>query len=118
MKKTDLIAAAGALPEAWRSSVVGVAAGANVKVLRMDAAPYPAESHAFAEGLLVLEGRMHLEIRGEIVSVGAGEILIVPAGEPHAVAAGSHGTLVILDPPGCVSPAAASALRAAESGAG
>ena len=96
--KFDLGTVAGELPEAWRSTIVATAAGVNVKVLRMDGAPYAAESHGFAEGLLVLEGRMNLDVAGEIVSVGAGEIIVVPAGVPHAVTPGSHGTLVILDP--------------------
>ena len=47
--------------------------------------------------LLVLEGHMNLEIEGKTVCVQAGEVFIVPAGQPHAVAAGSQGTLVIID---------------------
>ena len=33
----------------------------------------------------------------EVTEVNAGEVFIVPAGVPHAVAPGSHGTLVIID---------------------
>jgi quercetin dioxygenase-like cupin family protein len=95
--KTNLIDAAQALPTAWRSTVLGQAAGANVKVLRMDAAAYPDEWHDFDEALLVLDGQMNLDIRGQRVEVSAGEMFIVPAGVPHAVAPGSHGTLVIID---------------------
>ncbi|HVU81110.1 MAG TPA: hypothetical protein VHD89_03795 [Rhodanobacteraceae bacterium] len=40
---------------------------------------------------------MKLGIGGEVVTVCAGQIYIVPANTPHAVAAGSHGTLVIID---------------------
>ncbi|MBI3525228.1 MAG: cupin domain-containing protein [Betaproteobacteria bacterium] len=97
MSKHNLSQEAHDLPVPWQSRVVGKAAGANVKVLRMDATPYANEAHDFAEALLVLEGHMNLEIKGQMVRVGAGEIYIVPAGEPHAVAPGSHGTLVIID---------------------
>jgi quercetin dioxygenase-like cupin family protein len=88
---------AKALQSAWRSTLLGQAAGANLKVLRMDAAAYPDESHDFDEALLVLEGQMNLSIQGKQVEVLAGEVFIVPAGVPHAVAPGSHGTLVIVD---------------------
>ncbi|MGS5089838.1 cupin domain-containing protein [Hydrogenophaga sp. A37] len=97
LPKINLIDAAQALPTAWRSTVLGQAAGANVKVLRMDAAAYPDESHAFDEALLVLDGQMNLDIQGQQIEVTAGEVFIVPAGVPHAVAPGSHGTLVIID---------------------
>ncbi|MGY3264106.1 cupin domain-containing protein [Lysobacter sp. HA35] len=93
----DLVALASTLPEAWCSTVVGRAAGANVKVTRMDGRAYPNESHAVDEALLVLEGQMNLEIGGAITHVRAGEVYIVPANVPHAVAEGSHGTLVIID---------------------
>lgn len=97
MTKTNLKHEASALPVAWKSAIIGKAAGANIKVLRMDASSYQSEVHAFAEALLVIEGQMHLEIEGKTISVDAGEVFIVPAGLPHAVAAGSHGTLVIID---------------------
>ena len=97
MSQIHLPSTAKTLPHAWRSTVVGRAAGANVKVLRMDAQAYPDETHDFDEALLVLDGQMNLDLQGRRVQVGAGEVYIVPAGVPHAVAEGSHGTLVIID---------------------
>ncbi|PTT74933.1 cupin [Pelomonas sp. HMWF004] len=97
MTPTHLFLQASQLPDAWRSVVVGRAAGANVKVLRMDDRAYPNEAHDFDEALLVLEGQMNLQLHGEIVTVRQGEVFIVPAGVPHAVAPGSGGTLVIID---------------------
>jgi mannose-6-phosphate isomerase-like protein (cupin superfamily) len=84
---------------AWRSKIVARVGTAQVKVLRMDEAPYGEEQHAFDEVLLVLEGAMELMIGGQQVRVGAGQMYVVPAGVPHAVAPGSHGTLVIVDEP-------------------
>ena len=72
MTKISLSALADQLPRAWNSTVVGRAAGANLKVLRLD-------------------------LQGQVTEVHAGEVFIVPAGVPHAVAPGSHGTLVIID---------------------
>jgi mannose-6-phosphate isomerase-like protein (cupin superfamily) len=97
MSKINLASLASQLPRAWNSTVVGQAAGANLKVLRMDEAAYPDESHDFDEALLVLDGRMRLDLQGQITEVNAGEVFLVPAGVPHAVAPGSHGTLVIID---------------------
>lgn len=97
MGKTNLPALAASLPVAWRSKVVGQAAGANFKVVRMDGSDYPSEVHGFDEALLVLDGQMNLRFGDHIVEVASGEVYIVPAGTPHAVAPGSHGTLVIFD---------------------
>lgn len=97
MSKIDLLATAADLPIAWRSKVVGHAAGANVKVVRMDAGEYPDEAHTFDEALLVVDGHMNLRLDGRVVRVAAGEVYLVPAGVPHAVAPGSQGTLIIID---------------------
>ena len=97
MSKCNLLFQASQLPDAWRSTIIGKAAGANIKVLRMDELPYPNEIHDFDEALLVIEGQLNLQIHNEVVAVQQGEVYIVPAGIPHAVAQGSNGTLVIID---------------------
>ena len=97
MSKINLNETAKALPHAWKSSIVGATGAGNFKVLRMDKTPYPDEQHDFSEALLVLEGQLNLSIDNSVVCVQAGEVFIVPSGVPHAVAAGSHGTLVIID---------------------
>jgi quercetin dioxygenase-like cupin family protein len=97
MSKTNLRTLSETLPGTWRSKIIGRAAGANVKVLRMDEVASGEEPHAYDEGLLVLDGELKLGIGSEVITVSAGEIFIVPANTPHAVAAGSHGTLVIID---------------------
>lgn len=97
--KINLQAAAIGLPQAWCSTVLGMAAGAQIKVLRMDGAEYPDEVHPFNEALVVLDGVMNLKLGDHVVPVNAGEMFVVPADTPHGVAAGSHGTLVIVDQP-------------------
>lgn len=97
MSTANLVKEALALPSPWQSKIMGKAGGANIKVLRMDASSYPNEVHDFVEALLVLEGHMNLDIDGQTIRVQAGEVFLVPAGQPHAVAAGSCGTLVIID---------------------
>lgn len=97
MSLIRLMEAARELPDAWSSRVISTFGNANLKLLRMDAAAYPAECHDYAEGLLVLEGAMMLEVDSQLIRVSAGEIYIVPAGVAHSVAAGSRGTLLIVD---------------------
>ena len=83
--------------EAWKSSVLAKVGGANVKVMRMDGAPYPDESHDYPEGLLVVDGQLNLTVGSNTIRVRAGQMYIVPVGLAHAVAPGSSGTLVIFD---------------------
>ncbi|SFN33212.1 cupin domain-containing protein [Dokdonella immobilis] len=83
--------------DAWKSIILARVGGAQLKVMRMDAAPYPDETHDYPEGLLVVDGQLNLTLGDASVTVRAGEVFIVPVGVAHAVAAGSHGTLVIFD---------------------
>ena len=96
VRPIDLARAAAALPETWRSTKLGAANGAAVKVLRMDAGDYADEIHDYAEALLVLDGQMNLRVGDEVVAVRAGEVVVVPAGTLHGVAPGSHGTLFVV----------------------
>ena len=96
MPHTDLMTTAATL-DAWKSTIVGTPAGVHFKVLRMDGTAYPNETHNFEEALLVLDGQMNLDIDGEVIAVRKHELFLVPANVAHAVSAGSHGTLVIID---------------------
>lgn len=70
---------------------------ACIKVVRMDDAPSPAENHDYNEGLLVVSGRLLLDVEGEAAAVEAGQMYFAAAGVAHAVWAGSYGVLVIID---------------------
>ncbi|MBP0449114.1 cupin domain-containing protein [Kitasatospora sp. RG8] len=95
--RIDVAAAAAALPLAWDSRVLGRVGPTAVKVLRMDGLPVVEERHDHTEVLLVLDGRLELVVDGADVPLGPGGMYVVPAGVPHAVAAGSRGTLVIVE---------------------
>jgi mannose-6-phosphate isomerase-like protein (cupin superfamily) len=97
MMPIRLVDLAAQLPEAWSSSVLARFGNARLKLLRMDDAAYPEESHDYDEALLVLDGVMLLGIRGQVLPVQAGELYVVPAGLPHSVEGGSRGTLLIID---------------------
>ncbi|MFF1459604.1 cupin domain-containing protein [Streptomyces sp. NPDC058330] len=68
--------------------------------LAVTAAALPEEErHGTTEALLVLDGRLELEVGGMPVPAGAGELFLVPAGTAHAVRPGSRGTLMIVELP-------------------
>ena len=97
MGRLNLREIAATLPGAWSSTEIAAFGEARLKILRMDGTAYPEETHAYREGLLVLDGEMRLRIEDRLVTVSAGEIYVVEAGVPHAVEPGSHGVLAILD---------------------
>lgn len=97
MSLMDLDSISKALPQAWKSTVLGRVGDSNIKVLRMDEMSSAEEVHDYTEGLLVISGQLLLGVDGEAVSVGVGQLYLAEAGVPHAVLPGSHGTLVIID---------------------
>ncbi|MGW4378297.1 cupin domain-containing protein [Kitasatospora sp. NPDC004531] len=97
MTPIDLPSAADSLPSAWSSLLLDRVGPAELKVLRMDGRPLPAECHPAPEALLVLDGVLHLVADGEAVEVRAGQLFLVGAGVEHAVGPGSSGTLVLVE---------------------
>ncbi|GAB2828953.1 hypothetical protein GCM10027276_34850 [Comamonas piscis] len=97
MSLFDLHAIANGLPAAWNSTVLGTVGSTNIKLLRMDQLPYGEEVHDYDEALLVVSGQMMLEVAGQALRIEAGQMYIAEAGIPHAVLAGSQGSLVIVD---------------------
>jgi len=57
------------------------------------------EVHEYDEGLLVIDGRLELNVKGIKISVTSGQLYVAKAGIPHTVETGSFGTLVIIDLP-------------------
>lgn len=99
MSLYDLKTEALALPEAWHSHILGRVGTANLKVLRMDEGSVIEEVHEYDEGLLVIDGRLELSVKGKKISVTPGQLYVAKAGIPHTVETGSFGTLVIIDLP-------------------
>ncbi|NWA82438.1 cupin domain-containing protein [Pseudomonas sp. D2002] len=97
MPLLDFAAIAGQLPDSWKSTRLGQVGPARIKVLRMDEQAYEEETHDYNEGLLVVSGLLRLSIGNEEIRVEAGQMYLMEAGIAHAVLAGSHGILVIID---------------------
>ena len=92
-----LPAQAAALPRSWSSEVLARIAGANVRVLRMDAAGFAEEVHDHDEIVHVVEGRFRLGLGAQVLDLDAGDFFVIRAGVRHHGAEGSHGTLLLLD---------------------
>lgn len=60
MPLLDLLDAANGLPDAWKSRVLARAGDCNVKILRMDGQPSPAETHDYNEAPIVISGALRL----------------------------------------------------------
>ncbi|MCU6666568.1 MAG: cupin domain-containing protein [Silvania sp.] len=99
MSLYDLRTEAHALPEAWHSHVLGRIGTVNLKVLRMDERSVIEEVHEYDEGLLVIDGRLELSVKGKKISVTSGQLYVAKAGISHTVETGSFGVLVIIDLP-------------------
>lgn len=97
MALVDFHTVAAGLPVTWESTLLGVAGGSRIKVLRMDAGCYPEEVHDCNEALIVISGKLMLQVDGKVIEVGEGQMYLAQAGVAHAVVSGSHGTLVIVD---------------------
>ncbi|MFL4555949.1 cupin domain-containing protein [Yersinia kristensenii] len=99
MSLYDLRTEAHALPEAWHSHILGRIGEAHLKLVHMDESSVTEEVHEYDEGLLVIDGRLELSVKGKKISVTSGQLYIAKAGVPHTVETGSFGTLVIIDLP-------------------
>ncbi|WP_283843917.1 cupin domain-containing protein [Kitasatospora humi] len=104
MRVIDLAARAAELPQVWTSDLAARVGSGEIRVLRMDGAELPWEVHESDEALVVLAGRLNLELADRAVPVTTGRLVVVPAGTEHRVAAGSWGTLVLVPAPVAVAP--------------
>lgn len=96
MSLIDFVSRAAHLPS-WQSSITGEVGPAKIKVVRMDERAYPEEIHDYNEALLVIEGKLLLRVKRDVITIGPGQMYLALAGTPHAVLPGSNGTLVIID---------------------
>lgn len=80
--------------EAWVPKVVGELNGQYVKLAKFEG-QYVWHAHADEDELfLVLDGRVDVEFRDRVVSLGPREVCIVPRGVEHRPVA--HGTANVL----------------------
>ncbi|MBL8684876.1 MAG: cupin domain-containing protein [Myxococcales bacterium] len=97
-EKVDLSAAFASFTEHWRPKVVAELNGQDVRVVKVQGV-FPWHSHAEAEELfLVWRGRLRIELRDRVLSLGPGELFVVPRGVEHRTAADEETEVLIFEP--------------------
>ncbi|WP_413736506.1 cupin domain-containing protein [Sodalis sp. RH21] len=98
MHAKSLINETSALPEAWKSRIISTIGQANIKLIRMDQSGIAAERHEdFAEALILIEGKLQLEIEDHLIDMASGDYYVIPRGKTHRILPGSYGTLLLID---------------------
>lgn len=98
MKTGALTTIASALPEFWKSVLIGRVGNAAIKLIKMGGEGIPEESHAEHDELLVvIDGELVLRVDDHSVTLKSGEFYLIPAGTVHSVPSGSYGTLLLID---------------------
>ena len=87
MKKVNLGARLRSFDETWAPKIVGELNGQFVKLVKFKG-EYVWHQHDNEDELfLILEGRMDLHLRDQVITVNEGEFIIVPRGVQHKPAA-------------------------------
>lgn len=83
--------------EHWRPKVAAALNGQEVRLVKVWGV-FPWHSHSDSEELfLVWRGRMRVEFRDRLVSLGPGELLTVPRGVEHRTAADEEAEVLIFE---------------------
>ena len=83
MEKVNIKEKLDSFSETWVPKIVGELNGQHVKVVKFED-EYVWHHHEVEDELfLVVEGRMEIHLRGQIVALGPGELFIVPRGVEH-----------------------------------
>lgn len=107
MTVTNIVETSQTLERAWTSHVVERVGPAYLKVMRMDELPGEDDIHPEPEALLVVEGRLEMQIGDRAISARPGDLVVVPGNTVHRNLAGSSGTLFLVNLNAPPSPAAA-----------
>jgi len=83
MKKVNVKAKLASFPEVWVTKVVGELNGQHVKVVKAKGEYVWHHHDDEDEMFLVVEGRLEIHLRDEIVALSEGEFFVVPHGVEH-----------------------------------
>jgi mannose-6-phosphate isomerase-like protein (cupin superfamily) len=94
----NLAAAFARIGEIWRPKVVAAMNGQEVKLVKLRG-EFVWHLHEREDELfLVIRGRMRVEYRDRVVSLGPGELCVVPRGVEHRTAADEETELLLVEP--------------------
>ncbi len=84
----------------WSPKIVAELNGDHVKVAKIQG-EFVWHSHAHEDELfLVLKGRLRIELRDGVVTLGPGELVVIPKGVEHRPVAEHEVHLVLVEPAG------------------
>jgi len=97
-KVVDLEQKFGGFSDHWRPRVAAQLNGQDVRLVKVQGV-FPWHSHANAEEMfLVWKGRLRVEFRNRIETLGPGQFIVVPRGVEHRTAADEEAEVMIFEP--------------------
>lgn len=98
MRKINLAKKLGSFSEHWSPRIVGELNGQHVKLAKLQG-EFVWHHHADEDELfLVLQGRLALHFRDQVVDLEAGEFCIVPRGVEHKPVAAEECQVLLFEP--------------------
>ncbi len=98
IEKVDLAAKLATFDETWAPKIVGELNGQHVKIAKIQGEYVWHEHESEDELFLVLDGRMELHFRDNVVSLAQGEFCIVPRGVEHKPVARELCEILLFEP--------------------
>ena len=99
--KVSLAEKLGTFTEQWAPRIVARYNDNEVRIVKVEGEFIWHKHDETDELFLVLEGRLDIEMRDRVVSLGAGELFVVPRGTEHRPCARDGETkLLLIDPAG------------------
>ena len=98
MQKVNVAEKLATFDAAWVPKVVAELNGQFVKVAKFEG-EYVWHSHRDEDEMfLVVDGRVDIELRDEVVSLGPGELCVVPRGVEHKPVAKPQANVLLFEP--------------------
>lgn len=98
MKPINIAAKFAKFSETWSPRIIGELNGQHVKLARLQG-EFEWHQHDDEDELfLVIEGRLDMHLRDEVISLGPGELVIVPKGIEHKPVAPDGAQVLLFEP--------------------
>ncbi|HEY2713978.1 MAG TPA: cupin domain-containing protein [Chthoniobacterales bacterium] len=98
MEKVNLEEKFSAFSEHWRPKVVAELNGQEVKLVKFQGQFLWHHHETEDELFLVWRGRMRVEFRDRVVTLGPGEFLVVPRGVEHRTSSDEETEVILFEP--------------------
>ena len=100
MDKVNLAEKLALFTEHWSPRIVGELNGQHVKLAKLKGEFIWHRHEEEDEMFLVLEGRLRIELRDQVLELEAGEFVIIPRGTEHRPVAAEEVAVLLFEPAG------------------